>query len=89
MKPRVAGESSQARAAALGIRAEYIDDEFMKLLNLGNDLLLSVLPFVLGKVNRVSYGLLSPNEIEKALQRYTIINTSGVCWANVCVLCLM
>lgn len=36
----------------------------VKLLNLSHDLLASTLPFVLSKVNRVSYGLLSLEQIE-------------------------
>lgn len=55
------------RAAALGIQADLIDDEFMKCLNLAQDLLQSILPFVLTKINRVSFGLLRPEEIERFL----------------------
>ncbi len=45
---------------------EQLDDEFVKLLNLGHELLHSIMPFILCKVNRVSFGLLSPAEIKKA-----------------------
>lgn len=38
----------------------------MKLLNLGRELLQSVLPFVLAKVNRVSFGLLTAEEVKRA-----------------------
>lgn len=38
----------------------------MKLLNLGRELLQSVLPFVLAKVNRVSFGLLTAEEVTRA-----------------------
>ena len=33
---------------------EYVDDEFMKMMNLGNDLLNIILPFILSKISRVS-----------------------------------
>ena len=36
----------------------------VKLLNLSHDLLTTTLPFVLSKVNRVSYGLLSADQVE-------------------------
>ena len=36
----------------------------MKLLNLSHDLLTTTLPFVLSKVDRVSYGLLSADQVE-------------------------
>lgn len=38
----------------------------MKLLNLGRELLQSVIPFVLAKVNRVSFGLLTAEECARA-----------------------
>jgi hypothetical protein len=40
----------------------------MKLLNLTHDALHSIFPFVLSKINRVSFGLLSEEEIDKALK---------------------
>jgi hypothetical protein len=48
------------------IRSDDVDDEFMKLLNLGRELLQSVLPFILAKVNRVSFGLLTAEEVLRA-----------------------
>ena len=36
----------------------------VKLLNLSHDLLTTTLPFVLSKVDRVSYGLLSADQVE-------------------------
>jgi len=63
------------RVAAMGIRVDLVDDEFMKLLNLAQDLLQSILPFVLTKINRVSFGLLRPDEIERFLA-----NDPKVCW---------
>jgi hypothetical protein len=38
----------------------------VKLLNLSHELLVTTLPFVLSKVNRVTYGLLSAEQIETA-----------------------
>ncbi len=42
----------------------HVEDEFMKTINLGQSLLGSFLPFVLSKINRVSFGLLSAKEIK-------------------------
>lgn len=38
----------------------------MKLLNLGREVLQSALPFILAKVNRVSFGLLTAEEVLRA-----------------------
>lgn len=59
--------SMKQRASALGIREECLSDEWLKLLNLARDWLHSLLPFVLGKINRVSFGLLLDSEIDRAL----------------------
>jgi hypothetical protein len=45
-----------------------LSTEFTKLLNLGYDWLNSSLPHVLGKINRVGYGLLSSNDIQALLE---------------------
>ena len=37
-----------------------------QLLNISRDWLTALLPFVLGKINRVSYGLLHPADLERA-----------------------
>jgi hypothetical protein len=42
-----------------------VDDETLKMMNLCRDLLHSILPFVLTKIDRVSYGLLSLEQIER------------------------
>jgi hypothetical protein len=55
------------RANAAGIRADLVSDELLKLLNLSHDWLHSFCPFVLEKVNRVSYGLLTDEELTDAL----------------------
>jgi hypothetical protein len=39
----------------------------MKMLNLSHDLLNNFLPFMLGKINRVSFGLLSKQDLKIAL----------------------
>jgi hypothetical protein len=51
--------------AKVGVHTERVDDEFFKMLNLCRDLLHSILPFVLTKIDRVSYGLLSLEQIER------------------------
>ena len=51
--------------AKVGVHTERVDDEFLKMLNLCRDLLHSILPFVLTKIDRVSYGLLSLEQIER------------------------
>ena len=42
-----------------------VDDEGVKLLNLMSEWLRNILPFVLGKVNRVSFGLLADCDLER------------------------
>ena len=42
-----------------------LDDEYMKMLNLSYELLSNFLPFMLGKINRVSFGLLSKRDIKQ------------------------
>ncbi len=44
-----------------------LDDEYMKLLNLSHDLLNDYLPFMLGKIDRVSFGMLSKQDLNKSL----------------------
>jgi hypothetical protein len=46
-----------------------LDDEYMKLLNLSHDLLNNFLPFMLGKIDRVSFGLLAKQDLKAALDR--------------------
>ncbi|CAM9352510.1 unnamed protein product, partial [Phaeothamnion confervicola] len=46
---------------------ELLGDEHVKLLNLTHDWLRSFLPHVLGKVDRVGYGLLGPADLKRAL----------------------
>lgn len=48
------------------INAQLVDDQ-MKMLNLSRDWLTSVAPFVLAKINRVKFGLLSPEDIARNL----------------------
>ena len=45
-------------------QVKLLSDEHTKLLNLGHDWLNSYLPFCLQKINRVSFGLLHPADIE-------------------------
>lgn len=60
-------QSIKQRALGLGIHEEMLPDEWLKLLNLAREWIHSLLPFVLGKINRVSFGLLHDLEIERAL----------------------
>lgn len=46
-----------------------VDDEGVKMLNLCSDWLRSLLPFVLGKIDRVSFGLLNPDDLRRAIAR--------------------
>ncbi len=47
---------------------DNLGDEHTKMLNLMCDWLRSFLPFVLGKIDRVTFGLLQPDDLERALQ---------------------
>lgn len=42
---------------------DRLDDELMKLMNLGHDWLHSIMPFIMSKTNRVSYGCLSQEQV--------------------------
>lgn len=53
-------------AAAASAVSVALDDEYMKMLNLSHDLLNNFVPFMLGKINRVSFGLLSKSDMKFA-----------------------
>jgi hypothetical protein len=53
-----------------------LGDDHIKMLNLGYDWLTSYLPFVLGKVNRVHFGLLQPHDIQQLQEDGVKIPTS-------------
>jgi hypothetical protein len=55
------------RAAASAVSVA-LDDEYMKMLNLSHDLLGNFLPFMLGKINRVTFGLLSKTDMKQSLE---------------------
>jgi hypothetical protein len=42
-----------------------LSDDHVKMLNLGHDWVQSYLPFVLQKINRVSFGLLKPEDVKQ------------------------
>ena len=44
---------------------EKCGDENVKILNLSRDWLHTFLPFVISKINRVGFGLLSPNDVAR------------------------
>ena len=46
-----------------------LDDEYMKMLNLSHDLLRNFLPHVISKINRVSFGLLSKQDIKYSTEK--------------------
>ena len=50
-------------------RLDLLDDDFFKLLNLCCDWLHSFLPFILGKIDRVTFGILSEEDLQRALAR--------------------
>ncbi len=52
--------------AVASVRRE-LGGEYLKLLNLSHDWLVCYLPFVLGKIDRVSFGLLSGEDLRRAL----------------------
>ena len=58
------GGAACSAATQIAVNAE-VNDEGMKLLNLTSHWLRSLLPFVLGKINRVSFGLLSPSDLRR------------------------
>jgi hypothetical protein len=55
------------RQAASAVQVA-LDDEYMKMLNLNHDILRNFLPHVLGKIDRVSFGLLSKADLKLALE---------------------
>jgi hypothetical protein len=46
-----------------------LDDEYMKMLNLSHDLLQNFIPHVLSKINRVSFGLLSKQDLRNSEEK--------------------
>jgi hypothetical protein len=57
-------DASSKFLKSIGVNDELVDDDFMKMLNLAYDLLTSFIPFVLSKIDRVTFGLLNEAEIE-------------------------
>jgi hypothetical protein len=55
------------RSAVAGVFEEKINDQDRRVLNLSHDWLMRLLPFVLGKINRVSFGLLSAEQRTRAM----------------------
>lgn len=51
----------KAAASAVSVK---LNDEYMKMLNLSHDLLNNFVPFMMGKINRVSFGLLSKQDLK-------------------------
>lgn len=67
-----------SRASAAVVEAVNLEltGEYIQLVNLTHTWILSFLPFVLQKINRVSFGLLSPDDIariERSAQEYAIL----------------
>ena len=58
------------KAQALNALARStLSDDHMKMLNLTSDWINSLLPFCLAKIDRVSFGLLTPADLHRALER--------------------
>ena len=60
-------DDAKRRSVEAGFEPQTQSDHLMKMLNLGHDWLHSVMPFVLSKTDRVSYGLLSAEQLRAAL----------------------
>lgn len=45
-----------------------LSTDYVKMMNLTYEWLSSFLPFVLQKINRVSFGLLSPEDLARAMK---------------------
>ena len=56
------------RKAASAVQVA-LDDEYMKLLNLSHDLLRNFIPHVLSKINRVSFGLLTKQDLRNSSEQ--------------------
>jgi hypothetical protein len=59
-------EGTQSAGAAAAVHNKVFGDA-AKMLNLSRDWICSFLPFVLGKINRVTFGLLSHEDLHRAL----------------------
>lgn len=59
------GSGNRCSAGVLQKMKNVLGDDHVKMLNLGFDWINSYLPFVLQKVNRVSFGLLQEHDIEQ------------------------
>lgn len=56
------------RTAASAVQVA-LDDEYMKMLNLSHDLLRNFIPHCLGKINRVSFGLLTKTDLRNNVEK--------------------
>jgi hypothetical protein len=56
------------RKAASAVQVA-LDDEYMKMLNLSHDLLRNFIPHVLSKINRVSFGLLTKQDLRNSSEQ--------------------
>jgi hypothetical protein len=54
-------------AVVAAVNAKLTTD-YVKMMNLTYEWLSSLIPFVIQKIDRVSYGLLSPDDLERALK---------------------
>ncbi|CAM9378411.1 unnamed protein product [Chrysoparadoxa australica] len=60
--------AESSSAAVTGQLKDALSDEHMRMLNLTHDWLVSFLPHCLSKINRVTFGLLSPADLKRALE---------------------
>jgi hypothetical protein len=58
--------TQDAKSKVADVINEQCSDEEFKLLNISRDWLSALLPFILSKINRVSFGLLSTGDVERA-----------------------
>lgn len=52
----------------------------LQMLNLTHDWLRSFLPHVLAKIDRVSFGLLTPEDLKRALQVSSVLRPTATNW---------
>ena len=69
----MSGTTTDNRARMLKL-SRVLHDDHIKMLNLGRDWLTSLLPFVLSKINRVNFGLLNPEDLDRALAMIGVKN---------------
>jgi hypothetical protein len=70
--------TGQIAPESIDLENANVSDDYLKMLNLSKDWLNSFLPFVLEKIDRVTFGLLTPADLARALALGTCYE-SGLC----------